>query len=278
MEKPSTMNEQVIDPRFSLYHADCFDILPSIPDKSVDLICCDLPYGVTSHPEDIPLPLDKLWEQYERIIKDNGAILLFGQGMFYVDLVDSNRRLFRYDLVWDKVLTTGFLNAKKMPLRRHEQIAVFYKKLPTYNPQFSKATNCRTDVKKHRLYNDKTTTKNYDEKDARKVELKGGSLQRYPTSIITFQKPVPDMAEHRTEKSIELLKFLVKTYTNEGETVLDNCMGGGSCGIACMESGRRFIGIEKNTDYFEVAKDRIAHAHYKNESCYTEANLDAIFE
>lgn len=132
------MNEQVIDPRFSLYHADCFDILPSIPDKSVDMICCDLPYGVTSHPEDIPLPLDKLWEQYERIIKDNGAILLFGQGMFYVDVVDSNRKLFRYDLVWDKVLTTGFLNANKMPLRRHEQIAVFYKKLPTYNPQFSK--------------------------------------------------------------------------------------------------------------------------------------------
>ena len=119
---------------------DCLEIMKEIPDKSVDMVLCDLPYGVTQNKLDLIIPFEPLWEQYERVIKDNGIILLFAQGLFYVDLVNSNRKLFRYDLTWDKVLKSGFLNANKMPLRQHEQIAVFYKKLPTYNPQFFKGT------------------------------------------------------------------------------------------------------------------------------------------
>lgn len=121
----------------TLKQGNCLELMKDIPDKSIDMILCDLPYGLTQNSKDIVLPFDKLWEQYNRIIKDNGCICLFGQGLFYVDLINSNRKMFRYDLVWDKVLTSGFLNAKRMPLRQHEQIAIFYKKLPTYNPQFS---------------------------------------------------------------------------------------------------------------------------------------------
>src|SRR5574344_1026981 len=121
-----------------LRQGDCLEVMKDIPDKSIDMILCDLPYGVTNNKKDVIIPFNLLWEQYERIIKDNGAIVLFGQGTFYIDLVSSNRKLFRYDLVWNKVLTSGFLNAKRIPLRKHEQIAVFYKKMPTYNPQFTK--------------------------------------------------------------------------------------------------------------------------------------------
>lgn len=192
-----------------LRQGDCLELMKDIPDKSIDMILCDLPYGVTQNKQDITLPFDKLWENYERIIKDNGAILLFGQGTFYVDLVNSNRKLFRYDLVWDKQLTSGFLNAKRMPLRQHEQIAVFYKKLPTYNPQF-----------KH-------------------------------------GKPHPSIAKHRTEKPVALLEYLIKTYTNEDDLVLDNCMGSGSTGVACINTNRNFIGIELSEEYYNIAKERI---------------------
>ena len=120
-----------------LIQGDCLEIMPSLPGKSIDFICCDLPYGCTQNKLDVIIPFEPLWKNYERLIKDDGCIALFGQGLFYVDLVNSNRKLFRYDLVWDKVLTSGFLNAKRMPLRRHEQIAIFYKKMPTYNPQFT---------------------------------------------------------------------------------------------------------------------------------------------
>ena len=122
---------------FSLQRGDCLDLMPRLPDHSIDLILCDLPYGVTQNKEDVRIPFDLLWAQYTRLIKDRGVIALFGQGLFYVDLVDSNRKLFRYDLIWDKVLKTGFLNANRMPLRQHEQIAIFYKKLPVYHPQFT---------------------------------------------------------------------------------------------------------------------------------------------
>lgn len=123
--------------RVYLRQGDCLELMKEIPDKSVDMILCDLPYGVTQNKKDIALPFDKLWQQYNRIVKDNGCIALFGQGLFFIDLVNSNRKIYRYDLVWDKVLTSGFLNAKRMPLRQHEQIAIFYKKQPTYNPQFT---------------------------------------------------------------------------------------------------------------------------------------------
>ena len=201
-------------------------------DKSIDMILCDLPYGVTNNKADIVIPFDQLWKQYERIIKDNGAIVLFGQGVFYIDLVNSNRKLFRYDLVWDKQLVSGFLNAKRMPLRQHEQIAVFYKKSPKYNPQFKKGKPLHSRGYK---YKDKEIVNNNYGEFKQTDDLRAGSTDKYPTSIISIQKPHPSKAEHRTEKPVELFEYLIKTFTNEGETVLDNCMGCGNCGVAAKK-------------------------------------------
>lgn len=238
----------------TLYNGDCLEIMKSIPDKSIDLVLCDLPYGVTQNKNDIVIPFQPLWEQYERVIKDNGAILLFCQGTFYIDLVSSNRKLFRYDLVWDKKLTSGFLNANRMPLRQHEQIAVFYKKLPTYNPQFtigsplhSKGINYKNKDIKNQNYGQFKVTD----------DLRAGSTEKYPTSILSFAKPHPSVTKHRTEKPVELLEYLIRTYSNEGDTVMDNCMGSGSTGIACMNTNRNFIGIEIDKKYFDIASSRI---------------------
>ena len=240
-----------------LLQGDCLELMRNIPDKSIDMILCDLPYGKTNNKEDKPLPFELLWKQYERIIKDNGCIALFGQSTFYVDLVNSNIKLFRYDLVWDKQLTSGFLNANRMPLRRHEQIAIFYKKLPTYNPQFSVGKPLHS---KGTSYKDKTIkNQNYGEFHATD-DNRAGSTEKYPISIISYQKPHPSIAKHRTEKPVVLLEYLIKTYTNEGDVVLDNCMGSGSTGVACVNTGRDFIGIELDENYFNIAKNRIEQA------------------
>lgn len=239
---------------YKLMQGDCLELMDKIPKSSIDLILCDLPYGVTQNKQDITLPFDKLWEHYERIIKDNGAILLFGQGTFYVDLVNSNRKLFRYDLVWDKQLTSGFLNAKRMPLRQHEQIAVFYKKLPTYNPQFTQGKP---------LHSKGVSYKNKEHKNQNYGEFhmtddsRAGSTEKYPTSILSFAKPHPSIAKHRTEKPIDLLRYLIRTYTNDGELVLDNCMGSGSTIVACLLENRKALGIELDEKYFDIAKQRI---------------------
>jgi site-specific DNA-methyltransferase (adenine-specific) len=237
-----------------LYQGDCLEVMKQIPDKSVDMILCDLPYEVTQNKSDIKIPFEPLWKEYERIIKDNGAIVLFAQGIFYVDLVNSNRKLFRYDLVWDKVLTSGFLNAKRMPLRQHEQIAIFYKKLPVYNPQFTEGKPLHS--KGVSYMNKEAKNQNYG-KFAMTDDSRSGSTEKYPTSILKFQKPHPSVAKHRTEKSIECLEYLIKTYSNEGETILDNCMGSGTTGIAAKHLNRNFIGIELDPKYFEIAKERI---------------------
>ena len=243
-----------------LYQGDCLEKMKFIFDKSVDMILCDLPYGVTNNKSDIIIPFEPLWKEYERIIKDNGAILLFGQGIFYVDLVNSNRKLFRYDLVWDKVLTSGFLNSERMPLRVHEQIAVFYMNLPTYNPQFTVGKPLHG--KGCGYKNKEFINNNYGEfkqiDDTRK-----GSTEKYPKSILTFQKPHSSIALHRTEKSIKLLEYLIKTYSNENDTILDNCMGSGTTGVACKNTNRNFIGIEKDEKYFQIAKERIEKTHVK---------------
>lgn len=238
----------------NLYNGDCLDIMKTIQDKSVDMICCDLPYGETQNKDDIKIPFEPLWKEYERIIKDNGCIALFAQGLFYVDLVNSNRKLFRYDLIWDKVLTSGFLNAKRMPLRQHEQIAIFYKKLPTYNPQFSQGKPLHG---KGTSYMDKELKNQNYGQFHQTEDLRKGSTEKYPTSILKFPKPHPSVAKHRTEKSIDCIEYLIKTYTNEGDLVLDNCMGAGSCGIACKRCNRDFIGIEIDKNYFEIAEKRI---------------------
>ena len=233
---------------------DCLDVMKDIADKSIDMILCDLPYGLTGNKLDVVIPFEPLWEQYSRIIKDNGAIVLFGQGLFYIDLVNSNRRIFRYDLVWNKVLTSGFLNAKRMPLRQHEQIAVFYKQLPTYNPQFTKGNPLHSKGKSY--INKEYINQNYGEFHMTD-DSRCGSTEKYPTSILTFNKPHPSIAKHRTEKSIECLEWLVKTYTNEDEVVLDCCIGSGTTAIAAIRTGRQFIGIEKDPEYHRLACERV---------------------
>jgi site-specific DNA-methyltransferase (adenine-specific) len=244
-----------MEEEINLINGDCLNVMKDIPDKSIDAIIADLPYGVTQNRYDITLPFDKLWELYERIIKDNGAIVLFGQGLFFVDLINSSRKLFRYDLVWDKQLTSGFLNANRMPLRVHENIAVFYKKLPTYNPQCTEGKPLHSKGKSY--LNKEHKNENYG-KFEMTDDSRAGSTLKYPKSIISFQKPHPSKAQHRTEKSIEMLEWLVKTYTNEGDTVLDNTMGSGTTGVACKNLNRKFIGIEIDEQYFNIAKSRIA--------------------
>jgi len=241
-------------PKIELIQGYCLEKMKDIPDKSIDMILCDLPYGITQNKQDIIIPFDKLWEQYERIIKDNGAIVLFGQGLFFVDLINSNRKLFRYDLVWDKQLISGFLNANRMPLRVHENIAIFYKKLPTYNPQCTEGKPLHS---KGKAYLDKEHKNENYGKFKMTDDSRAGSKQKHPKSIISFPKPHPSIAQHRTEKSIEMLGWLVSTYTNEGDTVLDNCMGSGTTGVACKNLNRSFIGIELDLEYFKIAEKRI---------------------
>lgn len=237
-----------------LYLGDCIEVMKNIPDNSIDMIICDLPYGATQNKMDKRIDLTALWKEYKRIIKANGCIALFAQGTFYVDLVQSNRKWFRYDLIWDKVLTSGFLNAKRMPMRRHEQIAIFYKKPPIYNPQFtqgkplhSKGTKYKTKIQ----YNN-----NYGKYGAAQND-RAGSTDKYPTSIIKVAKPHPSQAQHVTEKPVALIEWLIKTFSDKGMTVLDNCMGSGPTGIAARNTGRNFIGIEKDPVYFNLAKERI---------------------
>lgn len=246
--------------QFDLYLGDCLDVMKQIPNGSIDMIACDLPYGVTQNKLDIIIPFEPLWSEYKRIIKERGCIALFAQGVFFVELVQSNRKMFRYDLVWDKVLTTGFLNAGRMPLRQHEQIAIFYKKLPEYHPQFTEGKPLHS---KGFSYMDKEHKNNNYGQFHMTDDSRKGSTEKYPTSIIRVPKPHPSIALHRTEKPVELLKWLILTYSNKGDTIMDNCMGAGGCGVACAKTGRKSIGIEKDPGYFEIAKNRIEEAYKK---------------
>ena len=224
---------------------DCLELMKDIPDKSIDMILCDLPYGTTKNKWDSIIPLDKLWEQYERIIKDTGAIVLFSQMPFTAELTHSNLKLFKYEWIWEKDNSTGFLNAKKMPLKIHENILMFYKKLPTYNPQM------RTGFKPYKCKQGRHST-NYGAYEQGHITESNG--ERYPIDIIEFKK---DSGLHPTQKPVALLEYLIKTYTNENDLVLDNCMGSGSTGVACKKLNRNFIGIELDEKYFEIAKERI---------------------
>lgn len=224
---------------------DCLELMKDIPDESIDMILCDLPYGTTKNKWDSVIPLNKLWEQYERIIKDNGAIVLFSQMPFSAELVHSNLKLFKYEWIWQKDNGTGFLNAKKMPLKIHENILVFYKKLPLYNPQM------RTGFKPYKCKQGRHST-NYGAYEQGHITESNG--ERYPIDIIKFKK---DSGLHPTQKPVELLEYLIKTYTNENETVLDNCMGSGSTGVACINTNRNFIGYELDEKYFEIAGKRL---------------------
>lgn len=227
-----------------LKKGNCLKLMEDVPSKSVDMILCDLPYGTTTCKWDTILPFDLLWGHYNRIIKDNGAIALFGSEPFATELRHSNIKMFRYDWVWRKPKGSGFYNAKKMPLKNHEIISIFYKRLPTYNPQMSKGKPyvCKQGYVGEYLSSTGNTI----------VTVNNGT--RYPVTVQNFNMEV---GLHPTQKPVALLEYLIKTYTNEGDTVLDNCMGSGSTGVACVNTNRNFIGFELDDTYFKIAKKRI---------------------
>lgn len=241
-----------------LFKGNCLELLKQIDDKSIDLILADPPYAKTHNHWDTLIPFDRLWEQYNRVIKDHGAIVLFGQADFSAQLIMSNPKMFRYTLVWDKVRTTGFLNARRMPLRRHEDIIVFYKKLPTYNPQMiegrepSHSRGKKWASKGNAQDSGRIYGKYQHDYDAPSSHTN----LKYPTSILRFSNKVQGNF-HPTQKPIDLLQYLIKTYTDEGMTVLDNTMGSGSTGVAAVSLNRDFIGMELDEGYFKIAKERI---------------------
>ena len=236
-----------------LYKGDCLEVMKTIENNSIDAIITDPPYGTTACKWDSVIDFKLMWEQLNRIIKPNGAIVLFSAQPFTSALVMSNPKMFRYDFTWDKKKLTGVLNAKKMPLRRHEDICVFYKKLPTYNPQKT-YNGKKTGIKKHIV-----NSENYRKTDKVSTYIDDGS--RYPTSIIDNINGVinnsKEKVKHPTQKPIKLMEYLINSYTNENETVLDFTMGSGSTGVAANNLNRNFIGIEMDEAYFEIAQQRI---------------------
>ena len=231
-----------------LWQGDCLELMKDIPDKSVDMILCDLPYGTTSCKWDTIIPFEPLWEQYERVIKDNGAIVLTASQPFTSALVMSNPEMFKYSWIWDKVKPSGFQVAKYRPMMRQEDVLVFGKGRITYNPIMTP----REKVKTSRVYSssDSSPLKNNDGKNRTYTH-------KYPQSILTFSNAVQKGKVHPTQKPVPLFEYLIKTYTNEAETVLDNCMGSGTTGVACKNLNRKFIGIELDETYFNLAKERI---------------------
>lgn len=238
-----------------LMQGDCLERMKEIPDGSVDMILCDLPYGTTACKWDTVIPFEPLWAQYRRIAKKNAAIVLTASQPFTTALIASNMRDFRYCWVWDKALPTGHLNAKRQPLRVTEDVAVFYREQPTYVPQKTsghKRKVARTQYVKSgdgsQVYGAESRDTFYD------------STERYPTGIIEISNARQVGKVHPTQKPVALMEYLIRTYTQEGETVLDNCMGSGTTGVACVNTNRNFIGIEKDEKYFEIARARIETA------------------
>lgn len=239
-----------------LWQGDCLELMNNIPDKSVDCIITDLPYGTTQCKWDTIIPFEPLWRQYNRIIKDNGAIVLFGTEPFSSHLRLSNLKNYKYDWIWDKVKGTGFLNAKRQPMRNHELISVFYKKQCTYNPQKTYGHKMKKSYRSKDLQTDV-----YGEM---KNDYTYESTERYPRSIQVFSTDTQNSSLHPTQKPVALIEYLIKTYTNDGELVFDSCMGSGTTGVACINTNRKFIGIELDNKYFEIAKERIENISNEN--------------
>lgn len=231
---------------------DCLELMKDIPDKSIDMILCDLPYGTTKCNWDIIIPFDKLWEQYNRIIKDNGAIVLFGSEPFSSFLRVSNIENYKYDIYWEKERLTNINQVKRRVGKTVETISVFYKKQCTYNPQMVKYDGKK---RTNKVKNGKMGTLT-DQQQKKVIEYNDNGW-RYPTQVWKFQRDCLKSNLHPTQKPVALLEYLIKTYTNEGDVVLDNCMGSGSCGVAAINTGRNFIGIELDEKYFKIAKERI---------------------
>lgn len=230
---------------------DCLEGMKQIADKSVDMVLCDLPYGVTRCRWDNPIPVEPLWEQYKRIIKDNGAIVLTAVQPFASRLVTSNPDMFRYEWIWEKPHAKGHMNAGKQPMKAHENVLVFYRKQPVYNPQMTyghKRKVCRRKLEVSRedsCYGNNTRETIYD------------STTRYPRSVQVFSNGAQNGKIHPTQKPVELFRYFILTYTNPDALVLDNCMGSGTTAIACMETGRSFIGFEKDHEYYDLLNRRI---------------------
>lgn len=243
------MNTEILTHINKLYEGDCLDVMKMLPDESIDMILCDLPYGTTQNKWDSLIPLDDLWAEYNRIIKPNGAIVLTSQGVFTAQLIVSQSKIFKYKWVWEKSKPTNFLNSKKQPLRKHEDVCVFYKKQPIYNPQMTQGEPYNKGVRKNQL------SGSYGDFQPVVVSSNG---ERYPTDII-YVKTAESEGEvlHPTQKPVELGRYLIRTYTNQGDVVLDNTFGSGSFLVAALLEGRNFIGIEKNEDVALFKKEKI---------------------
>lgn len=246
-----------------IYNIDCIEGMKLIDDKSVNLIFADLPYGVTAKNKwDSIIPPHLLWEQYERIITDSGAIVLFGQDKFTAKMMLSNEKLHRYNLIWKKTTPTGFLNAKRMPMRSHEDIMVFYKSLPTYNPQKTTGHDRKVSTAQHKRNSEKTL--NYGEHNLQTYD----STERYPISVLEFSTDKQKCSLHPTQKPLDLCKYIIRTYSNKGDLILDNCCGSGTIPLAAKLEGRNYVGMDngmcekKNNKYFgwcwaDLSRERI---------------------
>lgn len=236
----------------TVVHGDCLDVMQDIPMQSIDMILCDLPYGTTACKWDTCIPFESMWEQLKRVTKKNGAIVLFGSQPFTSALVMSNPKMFRYEIIWEKERPTNIFFMKKQIAKVHENILVFYKHQPIYNPQMEKSLEPENN--KHKVINNTSRT----HKKQKYVFTEGyNNKVRYPRSIQKINRDRFN-ALHPTQKPVALMEYLIKTYTNEGETVLDNCAGSGTTAIACLNTGRNYILIEKEQQYIDVIHKRIA--------------------
>lgn len=237
--------------KYTLMLGDCLDRMKEIPDGSVDMVLCDLPYGTTQNKWDSVIPLEPLWAEYRRVCKPSAAIVLTAQTPFDKLLGASNMGMLKYEWIWKKNIATGHLNANRAPMKEHENILVFYRELPTYNPQMAKGeaySHSRGSVG-----NDSGT--NYGKVNRTDTVNNG---ERFPKTVLTFYR---EIGFHPTQKPVALMAYLIRTYTNEGDVVLDNTMGSGTTGVACGSELRRFIGIERDPDYFKICENRIAEAY-----------------
>lgn len=239
---------------YHLLNGDCLELMEAIPDDSIDMVLCDPPYGTTKCKWDTTLNLGKLWKHINRITKNNAAICLFSAQPFTSILINSNLKNYRTEWIWEKPAATGFLNAKIQPLRAHENIIVFYRKKPTYNPQMTHGHKRKTASRKNvnsECYGDAIKMQHYD------------STSRYPRDVIVFPSDKQLVSLHPTQKPVSLCEYFIKTYSNENDVILDPTMGSGTTGIACLNTNRKFIGIENDAKYFNLAQSRIEQHHNK---------------
>lgn len=242
----------------TLLCGDCLELMNRIPDSSIDMVLSDLPYGTTRCRWDTPINLQELWKQYRRVVKENGAIVLFSAQPFTTELISSNKAMYRYEWIWRKTQPSGFMNAKKMPLRTHENIEIFYRKPPTYNPQMTHGHQRKTATAYGTRESDGSSCYGREERN-----YTYDSTDRYPVDVLQYSTGDKAKRLHPTQKPVDLLEYLVKTYTNPGETVLDNCMGAGSTGVACMNTGREFVGIELDPEYNRKMEEQARQLHEK---------------